>query len=82
VDDRVPGVGGEGEKAGQPAQSVVVAEQQPDGVVGAQRGVPQGPAGLDDPVFVRPGARPELAQPQPRTAVVPAFRVAFVMGRA
>ncbi|GDY68534.1 hypothetical protein SAV14893_079270 [Streptomyces avermitilis] len=36
VDDRVPGVGGEGEQAREPVQPVVVAEQQTDGLGGAQ----------------------------------------------
>jgi hypothetical protein len=54
----------------------VVAEQQSDGVGGAQRGVAQDLPGLDDPVFVRAGAGPELAQPQPHTAMVP---MVFVM---
>lgn len=48
VDDRVPGVGGEGEQAREPVQPVVVAEQQADGRVA--KGLP----GLDDTVLARP----------------------------
>lgn len=70
VDDGVPGAGREGEQPREPVQPVMVTQQQTDGVGGAQGGVAQGLPGLDDPVLVRAGPGPELAQSQAHAGIL------------